>query len=73
RPLGELVARICRDLGVTPDWSRFRDEDWAIEENFLSPAKREGEGRERAGPAPDEASADPPWNGHDPPPGGSPH
>jgi hypothetical protein len=49
RPIGELVARICRDLGVTPDWSLLEDEDWAIEENLLSPAQREGEGRERAG------------------------
>ncbi|HEY4029541.1 MAG TPA: hypothetical protein VGM25_04315, partial [Caulobacteraceae bacterium] len=30
RPLGELVAAICRDLGVTLDWSLFEDEDWAI-------------------------------------------
>ena len=27
RPLGELVAHICRDLGVTPDWSLWQDED----------------------------------------------
>jgi hypothetical protein len=32
RPIGELVARICRDLGIAPDWSLFEDEDWAIEE-----------------------------------------
>ncbi|MDB5465469.1 MAG: hypothetical protein JWQ46_231, partial [Phenylobacterium sp.] len=31
RPIGELVARICRDLGVTPDWSLWQDEDWAID------------------------------------------
>ena len=31
RPIGELVARICRDLGVIPDWSLWQDEDWAIE------------------------------------------
>jgi hypothetical protein len=31
RPVGELVARICRDLGVTPDWSLWQDEAWAIE------------------------------------------
>ncbi|HEY4030860.1 MAG TPA: hypothetical protein VGM25_10985, partial [Caulobacteraceae bacterium] len=30
RPLGELVAAICRDLGVTLDWSLFEDEDWGI-------------------------------------------
>ena len=30
-PIGELVARICRDLGVTPDWTLWDDEPWAIE------------------------------------------
>jgi hypothetical protein len=29
--LGELVAGICRDLGVTVDWTRWGDEVWAIE------------------------------------------
>jgi hypothetical protein len=37
RPIGELVARICRDLGVTPDWSLFEDDDWAIEEARTRP------------------------------------
>ena len=32
RPIGEMMARICKDLGVTPDWSLFEDEDWALEE-----------------------------------------
>ncbi len=32
RPMGELVARICRDIGVTPDMSLWQDEDWAIAE-----------------------------------------
>ncbi|MDB5462558.1 MAG: hypothetical protein JWP23_947, partial [Phenylobacterium sp.] len=42
RPIGELVARICRDLGVTPDWSLWQDEDWAIEApNLLSPTRSE--------------------------------
>ncbi len=41
RPIGELVARICRDLGITPDWSLFEDEDWAIEVNRLSPEPSE--------------------------------
>ena len=48
-PIGELVARICRDLGVTANPSLWEDDGRAIEEaNRLSPAKREGEGRERA-------------------------
>jgi hypothetical protein len=47
-PIGELVARICRDLGVNPDWSQFKDEDWGIDASAastsdrLSHAKREG-------------------------------
>jgi hypothetical protein len=50
RPIGELVQRICKDLGVALDLSIWQDEDWAIEEAArLSPAKREGEGRERVG------------------------
>ena len=32
RPIGEVVAMICRDLGLTPDWSLWEDEDWATEE-----------------------------------------
>jgi hypothetical protein len=29
RPIGELVALICRDLGLEPDWAAFADEAWA--------------------------------------------
>ena len=32
RPVGELVARICQDLGVEPDWERLAEEAWAQEE-----------------------------------------
>jgi hypothetical protein len=32
RPVGELVARICKDLGVAVDWSLWEDEDWALAE-----------------------------------------
>jgi hypothetical protein len=32
RPIGELLAHICHDLGLTPDWNDWRDEDWAREE-----------------------------------------
>ena len=31
RSLGEIVAAICRDLGVTIDWSLWEDEPWALE------------------------------------------
>jgi hypothetical protein len=37
-PIGDLVARICEDLGVTPDWSLWEDQAWAIEyEKSLPP------------------------------------
>jgi len=29
RPIGELVALICRDLGLNPDWARLSQEAWA--------------------------------------------
>jgi hypothetical protein len=31
-PIGASVARLCAALGLTPDWSLWEDEDWAIEE-----------------------------------------
>ena len=30
-PLGEVVAAICRDLELSPDWSRWSDEAWAAD------------------------------------------
>jgi hypothetical protein len=32
RPLSEIVADLCRDLGLSPDWSRLAEQDWAKEE-----------------------------------------
>jgi hypothetical protein len=32
RPVSELVAMICRDIGLDPDWSRLAGEAWALEE-----------------------------------------
>jgi hypothetical protein len=29
RPMGEIVARICADLGLSPDWSALAREAWA--------------------------------------------
>ena len=31
-PIGASVARLCKALGLTPDWSLWENEDWAIEE-----------------------------------------
>ncbi len=32
RPLSELVARLCKDLGLEPDWSALSQELWAQRE-----------------------------------------
>jgi hypothetical protein len=32
RPIGEIVALICRDLGLEPDWPRLAEQAWAREE-----------------------------------------
>jgi hypothetical protein len=32
RPVSELIAMICKDLGLDPDWSRLAQEAWAREE-----------------------------------------
>jgi len=37
-PRGELIARICRDLGIEPDWDLWRQDRWAVEEARLKPA-----------------------------------
>jgi hypothetical protein len=37
RPIGEIIARICRDLGVTPDWARWVDAAWAGDEMATKP------------------------------------
>jgi hypothetical protein len=29
RPLREIVERLCHDLDLTPDWSRWQDDGWA--------------------------------------------
>lgn len=32
RPVSELVAQICKDLGLDPDWPRLAEEAWARDE-----------------------------------------
>jgi hypothetical protein len=36
-PLSELIARICRDLGIEPVWELWETEYWALEEARLKP------------------------------------
>jgi hypothetical protein len=30
--IGPTIAAFCKELGVKPDWDRWKDKDWAIEE-----------------------------------------
>jgi hypothetical protein len=32
KPASAVVVQVCKDLGIPVDWSRWEDEDWAIEE-----------------------------------------
>jgi hypothetical protein len=32
KPVSEIIALVCRDLGLAPDWSRLAEEAWAREE-----------------------------------------
>ncbi len=32
RPIGEVVAQICEDLGLSPDWNALAREAWAVAE-----------------------------------------
>jgi hypothetical protein len=36
-PTGEVIALICQDLGLTPDWDRWRSRGWARKEAEESP------------------------------------
>jgi hypothetical protein len=31
-PLRETVERLCKDLALTPDWSRWAGEDWSVDD-----------------------------------------
>jgi hypothetical protein len=37
RPIGEMVAVICRDLGLEPDWDQLAQEAWAQAEIAEAP------------------------------------
>ena len=32
RPVSEIIALVCRDLGLAPDWGRLAEEAWAQDE-----------------------------------------
>jgi hypothetical protein len=56
RPIGEIVARICADLGLTPDWGLWEYEDWAMEEAETK-ARGSPYARRPKAPEPDEEDA----------------
>jgi len=35
QPLREVVERLCRDLGLKPDWSRWTDDGWLDQDDFF--------------------------------------
>ena len=32
RPTSQVISFICKDMGLTPDWSLWEDEEWAVAE-----------------------------------------
>jgi hypothetical protein len=74
RPLGAVVAALCKELGVAVDWSLWAEEDWAIEEIRTkppgSPYRDYDSDRRPAAAAPPAAEKPPPETpatGSDPP------
>jgi hypothetical protein len=65
RPIGELVAMICKTLGVSVDLSLWEDEDWAVAE-----AAARAEPPPEDPPGPDAAPNSP--TARHPPPAGAP-
>ena len=74
RPVGALIERLCRKLGVAPDWTRWQAEDWAAEE--IAERPKGSPYADWAPPLVDAAPAplsppQPDAAGHDPPSSGS--
>ncbi len=61
RPFGENIIRICRDLGITPNWTDWAMEAWGIGAGVAEAGAPEaGEAEEaETGPSP----SDSPWPG----------
>ena len=54
RPVGELIVRICKQIGVTPDPSLWEDEDWSIEgDPALRTSRQDGQGRDETAGSPE--------------------
>jgi hypothetical protein len=50
RPIPELIAEICRDLRLSPDWSEVEGEAWMRGAHPFFPPTRGTEDRQAAGP-----------------------
>jgi hypothetical protein len=61
RPMSEIVARLCRDLGLSPDWTALAEELWAKDEiEDGSPGEPLAEAvRERRSPSAPDAAPSP--------------
>jgi len=61
-PIGEIIARICWDLGLDPNWRRWAEDHWAVEEaRTKAPGSPYAEwGDEEDGEAEEETLEDPP-------------
>ena len=66
-PMGVLLARVCRELGVRPNWSLWADEPWAIAE-----ARAQVPGSPFTGPDAPDAPDDEPFGPRPPPDGETP-
>jgi hypothetical protein len=50
--VSEIVARICRDLGIDPDWRLWQQEAWFVEEGLEFDEDDEEAAEEEAEPEP---------------------
>src|SRR5258707_1394248 len=58
RPFGENLLRICRDLGITPNWTQWEIEAWGLEPRVVETGGIEAGGA--AGRAPTQLHPPPP-------------